>query len=161
MVIPSMTNKKIERQITVRTLEDIQSAIIPFVKEKKGSDIELTAEMSWTDDKGNRQKGIVSAKNRDLTTKQILIEGFELVKKRMDLAAKMKEQSEMDDEDDDLLPDRFRWELFDPDSQVMHVDKLIKQELDGKRKGLRIRWDLEDGIFEWDPFTGKLFKVDV
>ena len=151
--------KKIRPDITVSDLDGVKRAILPFTMEQHNKDIDISAQLEWTED-GKKRKGFVKAISRDLTAKQLLVEGFFLVKTRMELAGKMKEAAELEDDDEDLLPERLKWELFDIDSQYFHVDALIRRELGGFRKGLRVRWDIKEGTFEFDPFECKLYKVD-
>ena len=152
--------EKSRREIVVRTLDDLKAIISPYLETVSMGSTKVSAKMEWVDDDGKSRETTATADSRDITSKRIMIEGFDLVKVRMELAAKAKEQAEQDEDDEDLLPERLKWGLFDPDSQYFHVDKLIKQEFDGKRKGLRVRWELEEGNFEYDPYIGKLFKVD-
>ena len=150
-----------KREITVRSLMDLRTVISPFLSgDDSDQRVDVSAKMQWVDDRGVSRSTDVIAESRDLTPRKLLIEGFDLVKKRMMLADKAREEAEREDEDDDLLPERIKWGLFDIDSQYFHVDTLIKQEFDGERKGLRIRWEIEDGNFEYDPYIGKLYKVD-
>ena len=152
--------EKSRREITVRTLDDLKTVISPYLDNVATGSTQVSAKMEWVDDDGNSRETTATADSRDITSKRILIEGFDLVKVRMELAAKAKEQAESEEDDEDLLPERLKWGFFDLDSQYFHVDKLIKQEFDGERKGLRIRWELEEGNYEYDPYIRKLFKVD-
>ncbi|KKK63791.1 hypothetical protein LCGC14_2990710, partial [marine sediment metagenome] len=130
----------------------------PYLKETADQRVEVAADVRWKDDKGSHKTN-VKAQSRDLTPKRLLIEGFDLIKKRMQLAEQAKEESNKEYEDEDLLPETIKWALFDIDSQYFHVDSLIKYEFNGTRRGLRIRWDLEDGSYEFDPYAGKLFEI--
>ena len=152
-----------ERKIIVRTLRDLKEAIIPFTIghfKARVSDVPIKANVEYLDEGGNKRIETVSAITRDITLRRLLIEGFDLVKKRLQLAKDMKDKYEEVHEDDDLLPERIKWNLFDIDTQFLHVDTLIKQELDGKRKGLRIRWDISEGIYEFDPYECKLYRIE-
>lgn len=145
--------------VSVRTLSDIRSALQPFLKESKEPQVSISTEMTWHDDDGKRQKGLVKSESRDLSLRRMLLEGFDLVKKRVELAKKAKAQSELEDDDDDLLPEKIRWGLFNIDDQYLHVDSLIRKELGGKRKGLRVRWEVVEGKFEFDPYSNDLYRV--
>jgi len=50
---------------------------------------------------------------------------------------------------------------MDVDSMFCYVDSLIHQRLGGKREGMYITWDLEDGKYKFDPQNGELSKSDL
>jgi hypothetical protein len=72
--------------------------------------------------------------------KSMLIEGFNKLKKRVEAQAKLKEGT----------PSPIRIDGH------MWLDDLIKRRLGGQRDGLRIKWELPDGTYYFDPFTSKL-----
>lgn len=147
--------------VVVNTLSEIRKVIEPFMEGEKGKTVEVKTEITWTDDRDNKRKtGWSSVTSGDMTAYQVLMEGFNLVKTRLAVAEKAKELSEVEDEDDDLLPEKIKWILLDIDAQYFSVDGFIKSRLGGFRKGLRIRWEIEEGIFEFDPYARKLFQVD-
>ena len=40
----------------------------------------------------------------------------------------------------------------------MWLDDLIIRRLGGVRDGLRVKWDIAEGVFYFDPYTGTLSK---
>lgn len=145
--------------MSVKTLKELRSVLRPFIEGQPSNQVDLSTKMNWSDENGKMVKGEVRARSRDITVRSLLIEGFDLVKQRMELARSAMEISDQEDEDD-LVPEKIRWGLFNVDDQYFHVDGLIKKEMGGgKRRGLRVRWELEDGIFEFDPYKAELYKV--
>lgn len=155
-----MAKKEIE-PITVESLADIRKIIAPFLEaaEAKGETIEIRTEINWTDEKHQTRQGWTSMKTQDQNSYQILIEGFDLIKTRMEMMHKATQLADATDEDDELLPERIKWSLLDIDKQYFSIDTFIKNSLGGKRKGLRIRWEVPEGAYEFDPYTKKLFEV--
>jgi hypothetical protein len=149
-----MTEKKFEK-VVVKDLIQLKMVMKPFMS-ADGKEVELTTEMTWHEDNKSIKTNVM-AKSRELSPRQVLLDGFELIKKRMDLAEQAKNDV---DDDDDLLPERIKWDLFDINSQKFHVDMFIEQRLDGKRNGLRIEWNITEGVFQYDPFENKLYKVE-
>lgn len=150
-----MTERKLEK-VVIKSLVQLKMTMKPFM-EASDKEIKITTEMKWREDKAVI-KSNVTASSRELSPRQVLLDGFKLVKTRLDLVEKAKE--DVDEEDDELLPERLKWQLFDVNAQKFHIDRFIEQRLDGKRKGLRIEWDLVEGVFQYDPFENKLYKVD-
>ena len=148
------------KPVVINTLSDIKGIIAPLLEAESSKPIEIRVEMEWTNEKGKRGKGWSSAKSADMSSHEVLLGGFNEIKTRIEMMEKAKVFDEVRDEDDDLLPERIRWGLIDVDNQFFSVDTFVKNRLGGKRKGLRIRWEIEEGIFEFDPYTHKLFQVD-
>ena len=48
---------------------------------------------------------------------------------------------------------------WDIDKIKFNVDNLIERRLGGKRNGLKIRWRVPEGIYEFDPRDRKLYEV--
>lgn len=152
-----MTERKLEK-VVIKSLAQLKMTMKSFMA-VESKDIKITTEMKWQDDKGT-VKSKVTANSRELSSRQVLLDGFKLVKTRMDLVEKAKNDVDEDEDDDELLPERLKWQLFDVNAQRFHIDRFIEQRLDGKRKGLRIEWSLTEGVFQYDPFENKLYKVD-
>jgi hypothetical protein len=154
-------NREID-PVSVVSLVDIRKVISPFLEEDSGvkrEAVEIRTEIKWTDEDQKRRVDWSSVSSEDMTSSQILMEGFNLIKARMEMLHKANELAETSDEDDELLPERIRWSLLDIDKQYFSIDSFIKNRLGGRRKGLRIRWEVSEGVYEFDPYTKKLFEV--
>lgn len=154
-----MSKDKTERNVSVKTLDDIKLLIDGLSKHAiEDNALKLSQTINYVED-GKSKSELVEVENRDLNIRKLLIEGLDLVRKRIDIVDKMKKQYEEVDDDDDLLPEKIKWGLFDINSQYFNVDSLIKREFDGCRSGTRIRWEISEGVFEFDPFSWKLYEV--
>ena len=121
------------KQVIIRTLSDIKEAIGEFLPTSRPSNPDVAATIR-DGDKSYR----VSAKT-GCTYYDMLHEGFEMVRRRMDAINKYGTMAVNV-------------------SGNMWLDKLIKSRLGGSRDGLRIKWEISEGIFYFDPFSGVLSK---
>lgn len=130
-----------EHVVIIETLGDIKKAIQEFLPGHKEENPVVEAE--FRDDQG--RKISVSAPT-GCTYREMLIEGFNIVKTRIEIMEKCKEKAE----GSGIQPIQIDGHMW--------LDDLITRRLGGKRDGLRIRWDLQEGSYFFDPFTGKLTK---
>lgn len=84
----------------------------------------------------------------DTTIGKLLVEGMDMAKRQAKFA-----DAPMGEVDD--------WGGFFPAAppnaqHYMWVDTLIARRLDGKRNGLVVEWSLQDGKFQYDPWTKEL-----
>lgn len=129
-----------QHTVVVENLVDIQQAILEFLPNNK----EKTPEVSV--------KLVSEGKTYDLkapagcTYRELIINGFNIVKRRLGAISK-----------------GHNTELgIEPVSVGGHMwlDDLIVRRLGGTRDGLRVKWSIKDGIFYFDPYTGKLTKSE-
>lgn len=123
--------------VVVETLSDIKRVIQEFMPSSSEADATVSAEFVV-----DGQKMQVSAPT-SCTYRKMLLDGFEIVRKRIDVVGKI-EQPHLANP---LNVDGHMW-----------LDDLIKRRLGGIREGLRVRWTLSEGVFYFDPFAGKLTK---
>ena len=146
-------------QKTITTLADIEKAITPYYGMYGGlKSIELKTSMTWTED-GKTKTQEVIAESKDLSARRVLLEGMDVVKAKIELVQASLQAA---DEDDDLMPEKIRWgiKMSDIDKQFFSVDQFIKKELGGTRRGLMIRWEVKEGAYEFNPYTGELGKAN-
>lgn len=126
--------------VVVESSFDIKQAIKEFLPGEEKASPEVRAKIK----SGNKVYELSAP--TECSYRDMLLEGFEIIKKRMEARDKHKPDSDFDIEPIDI------------DSR-MWLDDLIERRLGGKREGLRVRWDVKDGIFYFDPFTGKLTQA--
>lgn len=86
----------------------------------------------------------------DTTIRKLLLEGMDIVRRQN----KFAEQDVSAADFGGFMPampvsgNRYMW-----------VDTLIERRLNGKREGLKVVWNLQEGKFEFDPLTKKLDKT--
>ena len=134
----------------VKTLADIRKVIQKFQQTKDDS-IEFRAEIQWTNKDISGKDTIVGISN-DPRLYKSLIDGLNFAKERRKTQEKINEEAKKIGLDCPLVG----WNV---DDLPLPVDVLIKTKLGGKRKGERIRWQIQEGTFEWDPISNKLFET--
>lgn len=87
----------------------------------------------------------------------MLVQGFDVVKKRLE--AYNKGVEELKGAIDAGQADERQLDMFKIDTTKYDVDNLIRMKLGGKRSGMRVRWVLQEGVFELDPYTRKVYQI--
>ena len=121
--------------VCVTTLDHIRSIIKEFLPGTESVVRTTTTEIPVDGKNYKITVPVHGANSRDL-----LIEGFTLIRNRMEVFDKV--------EDGQLSPVDLGGKMW--------VDDLIKRKMGGVRDGLKVIWELKEGIFKFDPFTGKL-----
>jgi hypothetical protein len=135
-----MTKPEIKKAVC-ETLEDLQRIIKPYLRDvnthKKTITTEIAGEMVIGEDGGS-------------SAQEVLTEGFQLIKRRQEAFEKLKNEGL-----DSKVP-----LICDIEKTRFNVDGFIENSLGGKRIGLRIRWVIREGTFEFDPLAKKMWQVD-
>lgn len=152
---PGQKPKEI-KSVIVTTLDEIKMALKPILGDAPSKVVNVTAEIKWQADSDS---GVdkVTGQSIDATLGGVLIEGMNLVKKRIEAYEKIKKSTEELDDEDKIEHNLVVWDI---NNIRFNVDTLIRQRLGGQRVGLRIRWSVKEGCFEFDPYQKKLYKVD-
>lgn len=129
------------KKVVCETLEDLHKILKPYLYDVKASKKSLTIEIAG--EKVIGQDGGSSAQ-------EVLTEGFQLIKRRQEAFEKLKIEGL-----DSKVP-----LICDIEKTRFNVDTFIENSLGGKRTGLRIRWVLKEGVFEFDPLVKKMWQVD-
>jgi hypothetical protein len=87
-------------------------------------------------------------------TRRTLLEGFNMVKRRKETLREISNDEETE------YGGWFPAPLLDPDEQVTWLDRFIENRLGGKREDLFITWEVSEGKYRLDPWTGILEKVN-
>lgn len=145
------------KPIVCQNLEDVKAALTVFLRPPVTGEIKVSAEVKWQDrDVSGVDK--VEGLSRDSSLYSLLVEGMDVVKKRLELTTKLQAAVQAADAEDELPTNNMV--AWDVDHLRFRVDSLIERRLGGKRHGLRVRWSLEEGEYEFDPYTKKLYKVE-
>lgn len=124
--------------VCVKSLLDIREVIknvMPGTESKTGPDVK--AEFVE-----NGKKIMVSAPSKGSNDRDLLMQGFDAVKARMEVIARVEGNS--------LSPVNIDGRMW--------LDDFLKRRLGAVRDGLRAKWEISEGIFMFDPYTGKLTK---
>ena len=119
--------------VVVETYNDIKNAVQEFMPGKEPVNPPVVAEIEIE----GRKSTLTAPTN--CTYRDMLIEGFTIVKKRFEVIEKHA--------DGPINISGHMW-----------LDDLIHRRLGGVRDGVRVKWDLKDGTYFFDPFTGVVTK---
>ena len=87
------------------------------------------------------------------SSRHLLMDGIDIIKARIEAHKRAEEEFEQVKEElGDFVPARMQ----DPSTARFWVDDIIEKRLRGKRIGTKITWDLKDGSYEWDPYSGEI-----
>jgi len=89
------------------------------------------------------------APGNDSQARKTLIDGFEILRVRMETEAKLTE----------VDPDDFGGYVPAPlimNPSIAMLDKFIERSMGGRRDGLTIKWIIGNETFVFDPWTGEL-----
>lgn len=133
-----MANYNDDGSIYVDSLNDIKEVVSDFMPGREDTPTPVKAEFIQ-----NGKKIVAVSSVEGISPRESLIEGFSILKKRIDVVEHLKEGA--------ISPVCVEGHMW--------VDDLIRYRMGGKRDGLKVRWDLAGGSYKFDPFTGKLTKV--
>lgn len=144
------------KPVVCNSLHDIQMALEPFTRAHSNEEIIITCELSEQAD-GKPVKYNATGKSKNASLRQTLLDGLAVVKKRIETMSKMREAIESAKSNDESFSTSLQ--AWDVDKVRFNVDTLIERKLGAKRNGILIRWELPDGVFEYDAFSGKLYEI--
>lgn len=121
----------------IRCVDDIKEVIKDFLPGSAQSDQQISTTM---ESDGHKYNVSVDLKNQD--PKCQLIEGFDIVKRRLEVLEKLGNNKNAP-----ITVDGHMW-----------LDDLIRMRMGGSRDGLRVKWVIRSDTYLFDPYTGKLFK---
>jgi len=142
-----MANLKLNEDgtVVVKTEQDIFEAIKSFIPSDVNDVISDTTTRIVID--GVVRKLVAKT---GLSNRGMMIEGFDIVKSRIEAAEKYESGIP-------LFGNCEKTKIFNIEGK-MWLDDLITRCLGGKRDGLRVRWDLAEGVYFFEPYTGKISK---
>jgi hypothetical protein len=144
------------KPIVVTSLNEIRMIIDHFTSGKQPlPSVAIKAELSWYDEKEFKQE--VSVNSDSVSLYDLIMTGLEVVKKRTEAYVKVKEAVENAKKSDDFIPNVDIW---DTDNMKFSIDYLIERRMGAKRNGLKIRWKISEGVFEYDPYLNKLYQLE-
>jgi hypothetical protein len=147
------------KPVVVNTLNEIKFIISEMLNRKDSNQsINVKANLKWTEESIQKTSEITTI-SEDVSLFKLLVDGMEHVKKWMELldTTRKATQKVNEEEEGDIPPHVLQ--VWNIDRMKFNVDSLIKNRFGGVRNGLRVRWKVQDGIFEFDPFTTKFFEV--
>ena len=147
-------NEKI-KPVVVKDLNGIKMVLKPFLVDNPDQERTIQCEMGW-ENEGKAEKSIITSKSSGFSYRKTLIDGLDVIRKRKETMEKLKKATKEAQANDMIST----MEVWDVNKMRFNVDALIERRLGGKRNGCRVRWVVNEGIFEYDPFTDKLFEIE-
>lgn len=146
----------------IQTVGDIQAVLKQLDPSdrlnKPVGDVTLTAQMEARDDRDKSRLFQVNSKSSNQNHRDILIEGFALLRRRKDVAEAADQKTE---EPVIVINDREMPppDVITGDDASLAIDPLIERLLGGYRNGNHICWDLSDGFtYRYEIFQHRLTR---
>jgi hypothetical protein len=149
---------------TIRSIGDIQRVLQQLDPTDKLniklSPVKQDVQLLGKDQRGDQHQFQVSAQSETRTHRDILIEGFQILRKRL------ATQNEAEDKQP-VLPLVVNGQEMKPpnvistDGVVLYIDPLIERLLGGYRDGMYICWNFGDGwIYRYEIFQHRLTRIE-
>ncbi len=140
-------NPNILDPVKVNNINDIKKLLVELDpnRSKTFSDIPVSVSI---ESEGKTYDVGTTTKSR--TKREILIEGFDIIRKRLNIS----QESEMN-----INGRIVKFNLLNPMECQNWIDPLIKQWFGGHRDGLYICWKIGDDTYKYDIYEHKLFGV--
>lgn len=148
------------KPVQVISLYELKMVLGSLLSNSANETVTLQANVKSYDE--NKKKDIVEKveiKSESVNLYSLIVDGMVIVKNRIEALEKMKAAIKSANESGEEIPNIMQ--IWDIDKIRFNVDNLIERRLGGKRCGLKIRWKLTEGVFEFDPYTQKLYEVEV
>ncbi len=140
-------------EVKISTIQDVTSIVNKLID--NATDGEVTVQVSTTNP-DTRKIEKISSKSKNMSLYSMLLEGLDKVKVRLASYENLKAVAERTKDDGDIPINVRGW---DAEHIRFNVDNLIEKRLGGKRHNLRVRWVIDSGTYEFDPYTKKLYQV--
>jgi len=145
------------KPIQCNTLPELKAMLKDLINRDSANEIQLKTKMEWNDDNKTSSSNLTTI-SKDTSLYSMLVDGFNLIKNRNKTIADLQHLIKEAAEDGDVI--KLDDNLFNIDNQRFAVDLIIEKRLGGIRKGMRISWNLQEGIHEFDILEQRLYKVE-
>lgn len=145
----------------IRTVSDIKRVLVMLEPSSrfnvKLDDVMLTTDMPGTDMDNRGRMFRISAKTKTNSSRDILLEGFKIIRQREEMATKAMEQAQpIAVNDKEMKPPSVIAE-----DAFISIDPMINRLLGGHRSGCFVQWDLSDGFtYRYDIFPHRLTRFE-
>lgn len=160
-IIQAEQNRRRFEPPVIKTVSDIKCVLAQLEPHSRANakmdDIFITTDMSGTDMDNHNSKFRVSAKTKTSSSRDVLIEGFKIIKQREEMVTTATEN---------IIPVPVNNRDMNPPSIVandsfMAIDPMINRLLGGYRSGHFIQWDLPDGFtYRYEIFSHRLTRFE-
>lgn len=143
--------------VQVRTLRDIQAVVAEFApdRQRDGDPLTIRTRMRGENEQGNKELFEVSAVTQSKSRRTQLLEGLETIKNYRHVVDRSREQT---------IPVTVNGVPMSPPAlsegnPSVYIDPLIRRWMGGRRQGLRVCWQLDDGYtYYYDVYEHKLTR---
>ena len=153
-------DKSILDPVIVKNVNDIKRVIAEFDPNKNAnhSPLPLSAVMEAENEGGKKVQYNVSATTRSKSKRELLLEGFDLIKTRVEKGIEIQNSTQ----DFEVNGKTFKpAKLQNNIDGVSWIDPLIKQWTGGARKELLIAWDIGDGYeYRYDIYAHSFTRAE-
>ena len=141
--------------VVVNTVDDIKRVLVTFdpAKNPQLSSVPISTIVEGTDGDRGKKQFVVSAETKSKSQRDILLEGLDLIKNRMeiknldgeavDVGGKLMKPARVH-----AATDGYSW-----------IDPMIKHWFGGYRDGIHICWDIGGYQYRYEPYQHKLTRV--
>lgn len=145
--------------VKINNLNDIKIVLTELDPNKnKQSDIVRVSADIEVKDNGATELHRVYSDTRSKSKRDQLVEGFELIRKRIESVDSVKNLTNNDGlVENGIKPISTR--LLSNSDGVTWLDPLIRQWLGGYRSGMYVMWNISSGTYKYDIFSHKLTRV--
>jgi hypothetical protein len=147
------------KTVHVETVDDIKRLIAELdpARNKSALPIPLNTTMVGTDENNKKVVYSVETVTRSKTRRETLLEGMDVVKKRLEVAERLRNEGEAVEVNGVLSKPAL---IGNDINGSFGVDKLLERWLGATRDGIFITWKLNDGyIYRYDIFGHKLSRI--
>lgn len=148
-------SKKVLDPVVVTSPSDIQKVLAEFDPSKSANSVSpINATIQAINPDSNRPMTYnVSSSTTSRSKRDILMDGFEIIKRRSAISKSTTEQTTINGVD--VSPP-----TLNEVSSIPWIDKLIRQWMGAERNGLTIFWRLSDGYeYKYDIYAHRLTRA--
>ncbi|MDB4490366.1 hypothetical protein N9045_02495 [bacterium] len=152
-------SKSILDPVVVNSMNDIKRVIAEFdpSNDKEHSPLPVSTVLESRQEDGKQVQYSVSANTKSKSKRQILLEGFDLIKNRQEMADTVKQTTEKFEVNGKPYKPA---QLHSNTNGMSWIDPLITQWFGGKRDVMLITWDIGDGYeYRYDIYTHSLTRA--
>jgi hypothetical protein len=150
--------KEAIKPVICESQQDIINVLKNLLDQPDNKEVQFDVEMKWADRTGAGSDNIKGI-SRDTSLYSILLEGLEQIRARIKVTANLEQMIKAAEDEGEDLPSSKNF-LWNVDEQRFKVDELIEKRLGAKRSQDKVRWKVREGVYEFDAFQKKLYKID-
>lgn len=151
--------RQVLQPVEIRTYDDIKRVVAELDPRKNPQQVDIPISTTMVANEDNRDVTYrVEAHTRSKSKRDILLEGLNIIKVRLDSAVRIAElQEEVEVNGVVMKPAALGYKA----EGTSWVDPLIRQWLGGYRDGILICWRLDGWVYRYDIYQHRLTRIQV